>query len=99
VAEARVEHAFARRPGTLVVVAHRVSSALRARRVLVMDGTRAVAGTHERLLAESALYRDLVGHWRGAADEGEVAGAGTSPPPRPSRGLTKGGTTQRRHDG
>ncbi|RAY13556.1 ABC transporter ATP-binding protein [Actinomadura craniellae] len=63
-AEARVERAFAARPGTLVVIAHRISSALRARRVLVLDGSAAVSGGHEELLAGSPLYRDLVGHWR-----------------------------------
>ncbi len=62
-AEARVEQAFAERGGTLIVVAHRISSALRARRVLVMDGTRVVAGTHQELLAASPLYADLAGHW------------------------------------
>lgn len=62
-AEARVEDVFARRPGTLIVIAHRISSALRARRILVMDGTRVTAGTHEELMATSALYRDLVGYW------------------------------------
>ncbi|MFG3506546.1 ATP-binding cassette domain-containing protein [Streptomyces sp. NPDC047821] len=62
-AEACAEEAFARRPGTLVVCAHRISSALRADRVLVLDGARAGLGTHEELLAGSALYRDLVGHW------------------------------------
>ncbi|GLX96022.1 ATP-binding cassette domain-containing protein [Herbidospora sp. NBRC 101105] len=62
-AEARVEQAFAERGGTLVVVAHRISSALRARKVLVMDGTRVVAGTHQELLAASPLYADLAGHW------------------------------------
>jgi ABC-type multidrug transport system fused ATPase/permease subunit len=61
--EARVEHTFARRGGTLVVVAHRISSALRARRILVMDGIHIVDGTHEVLLSHSGLYRDLVGHW------------------------------------
>jgi ATP-binding cassette subfamily C protein len=63
VAEARAEHALRTRPGTLVVVAHRLSSALRADRILVLDGTRAQYGTHEDLLVRSALYRDLVGHW------------------------------------
>ncbi|MDC0766347.1 ATP-binding cassette domain-containing protein [Streptomyces sp. HD] len=67
VAEAVAERAFARRPGTLIVVAHRISSALRADRILVMDGTRIVLGTHEELIAGCALYRDLVGHW-GAPD-------------------------------
>lgn len=65
-AEARVEQVFAARPGSLIVVAHRMSSALRARRVLVMDGTSVDVGTHEHLLGTSALYRDLVGHWQGA---------------------------------
>ncbi|WP_435971461.1 ATP-binding cassette domain-containing protein [Streptomyces sp. Qhu_M48] len=63
VAEATAEHALSARPGTLVVVAHRLSSALRADRILVLDGTRAAYGTHGELLVRSALYRDLVGHW------------------------------------
>nr|WP_308433284.1 ABC transporter ATP-binding protein [Streptomyces avidinii] len=62
-AEARAERALAERPGTLVVVAHRISSAARADRVLVLDGTRAVCGTHAELPARSPLYRDLVGMW------------------------------------
>ncbi|GAA3903168.1 ABC transporter ATP-binding protein [Streptomyces gulbargensis] len=66
VAEATAEHALRARPGTLVVVAHRLSSALRADRVLVLDGTRAQHGTHAELLERSALYRDLMGHWGGA---------------------------------
>ncbi|MFE7187269.1 ATP-binding cassette domain-containing protein [Streptomyces erythrochromogenes] len=66
--EERAERALAARPGTLVVVAHRVSSAARADRVLVLDGTRAVCGTHAELPARSALYRDLVGKWNTAAD-------------------------------
>ncbi|MET9507304.1 hypothetical protein ABZX62_02310 [Streptomyces flavidovirens] len=48
-------------------IAHRISSALRADLVLVLDGTRARLGTHEELMAASALYRDLVGHWDAAA--------------------------------
>ncbi|MFD0684698.1 ATP-binding cassette domain-containing protein, partial [Actinomadura fibrosa] len=62
-AEARAEEAFARRPGTLIVIAHRVASAARARRVLVLDGTRARLGRHADLPAVSPLYRDLAGHW------------------------------------
>jgi ATP-binding cassette subfamily C protein len=64
VAEARAEEAFARRGGTLVVIAHRISSAARAERILVMDGAEAVEGTHEELLTESAMYADLVGNWQ-----------------------------------
>ncbi|MER7586316.1 ABC transporter ATP-binding protein [Micromonospora sp. NPDC127501] len=63
VLEATVEAAFVRRPGTLVVVAHRISSALRADRVLVLDGDQPVVGTHEQLMARSATYRVLVGCW------------------------------------
>jgi ATP-binding cassette subfamily C protein len=62
-AEAVAERAFAARPGTVLVVAHRISSALRARRVLVMDGRRALLGGHDELVERSPLYRDLVGHW------------------------------------
>ncbi|WSA43389.1 ABC transporter ATP-binding protein/permease [Streptomyces sp. NBC_01803] len=63
-AEARAEHAFAARPGgTLVVIAHRLSSARRADRVLVLDGDRHFSGGHRDVLARSALYRDLAGSW------------------------------------
>ncbi|MEU6821409.1 ABC transporter ATP-binding protein [Streptomyces atriruber] len=66
VAESRAERAFAARPGgTLVVIAHRISSARRADRVLVMDGAHALCGRHDELLARSPLYRDLngAGEW------------------------------------
>ncbi|CAM5234900.1 ABC transporter ATP-binding protein OS=Streptomyces alboniger OX=132473 GN=CP975_32005 PE=4 SV=1 [Streptomyces alboniger] len=70
VAEARAERAFAARPGgTLVVIAHRVSSARRAGRVLVMDGAHALCGRHEELLELSPLYRDL----NGAGAPGETS--------------------------
>ncbi|MEU1407756.1 ABC transporter ATP-binding protein [Streptomyces sp. NPDC005728] len=63
-AEARAERAFAARPGgTLVVVAHRISSARRAGRVLVLDGPRTACGTHDELLRTSARYQELVGGW------------------------------------
>ncbi|MEU2711208.1 ABC transporter ATP-binding protein [Streptomyces sp. NPDC007205] len=63
-AEARAERAFAARPGgTLIVVAHRISSARRAERILVMDGARTDCGTHGELLRSSDLYRDLAGGW------------------------------------
>ncbi|WP_055487043.1 ABC transporter ATP-binding protein [Streptomyces sp. WMMB 322] len=68
-AEARAERAFAgrtvrraggaRAAGALVVVAHRISSARRAPRVLVLDGSRAETGTHSELLERSPLYREL----------------------------------------
>jgi ATP-binding cassette subfamily C protein len=69
-AEEQAEAAFARRGGTLIVIAHRISSARRARRILVLDGTRPQLGDHSSLLASSALYADLAGQWdvpRGAS--------------------------------
>ena len=68
-AEARAEAAFARRPGTLIVIAHRISSALRARRVLVLNGVRAQVGDHASLLASSPMYRDLAGYWSVASQQ------------------------------
>jgi len=65
IAEARAERALATRPGTLIVVAHRISSALRAERVLVLDGSGLCTGTHDELRASSATYANLVGHWNG----------------------------------
>jgi ATP-binding cassette subfamily C protein len=62
-AERRAEEAFAGRGGTLIVIAHRMSSALRARRVLVLDGVGAAIGDHDALLAASPLYQELLGHW------------------------------------
>lgn len=62
-ADERVEQVFAHRPGTLIVVAHRITSARRARRVAVMDGPCARVGTHDDVFEASPLYRDLVGHW------------------------------------
>lgn len=66
-AEAVVERAFAARGGVLVVIAHRLSSALRASSVLVMDGGEPLLGSHEELLARSAAYRDLMAAWQPVA--------------------------------
>jgi ATP-binding cassette, subfamily B, bacterial RamB/AmfA len=65
-AEARVEEAFAERHGSLIVIAHRISSAQRADRVLLLDGTRTNLGTHRQLLESSSQYADLAGAWRPA---------------------------------
>ncbi|MFI0484783.1 ATP-binding cassette domain-containing protein [Actinomadura sp. 9N215] len=62
-AEARAERALAARDGTLVVIAHRISSAERADLVLLLDGPRPLLGTHETLVKRSPLYAELVGHW------------------------------------
>jgi ATP-binding cassette subfamily C protein len=60
-AETRAELAFRERGGTLIVIAHRFGSALRAQRILVLDGSSWVEGTHAELLTISARYRDLYG--------------------------------------
>ncbi|TCC41074.1 ABC transporter ATP-binding protein [Kribbella speibonae] len=62
-AERQAEEAFAKRPGTLIVIAHRISSALRAKRILVLDGNQASLGSHAGLMRTSRMYRDLHGSW------------------------------------
>ncbi len=62
-AEAKVERAFAERGGVLVVIAHRLSSALRAKRVLVMDGGPALVGEHTDLVRTSPAYAELMQAW------------------------------------
>jgi ATP-binding cassette subfamily C protein len=74
-AEALAEDAFAARPGTLIVVAHRLSSARRADRVLVLDGPRTALGTHDELLRHSAAYREMTGYWAAAGADRGFAGA------------------------
>ncbi len=63
--EARAETAFRERDGTLIVIAHRISSALRADQVLLMDGAECHLGTHQELLHRNSRYAQLVGHWTG----------------------------------
>ncbi|MGH3935886.1 MAG: ATP-binding cassette domain-containing protein [Pseudonocardiaceae bacterium] len=89
VAEERVEQVLAGRGGTLIVVAHRISSALRADRILLMDNTPAsgpvvgtvVSGSHDELLRSAPLYRDLVGHW----NDGPELMVGSGPSSRSAR--------------
>jgi ATP-binding cassette, subfamily C, bacterial len=60
-AEARAEAAFRGRGGSLIVIAHRFGSALRAQRILVADGPSWALGTHAELLTSNARYRELYG--------------------------------------
>jgi len=62
-AEAVAEAAFAARSGTLIVVAHRLASAARAGRVLLVQAEGARLAPHRRLVAESDAYAELVGRW------------------------------------
>lgn len=63
-AEATAESAFSARPGTVVVVAHRISSAARAGRVVLLDHGQVTTGSHHELAARSPLYASLLGHWQ-----------------------------------
>ena len=76
-AEEQAEAVFSRRGGTLIVIAHRISSARRARRILVLDGTRPQVGDHASLLASSVMYADLAGQWETTHDPERTA----VPPP------------------
>ncbi|MFI5527214.1 ABC transporter ATP-binding protein [Kitasatospora sp. NPDC051853] len=69
-AESRAEAAFLRRGGALVVIAHRISSAERARRVLLLDGAKAVVAPPRLLPGLSPLYARLLGHWHQGGPEG-----------------------------
>ncbi|MEV6013203.1 ABC transporter ATP-binding protein [Streptomyces sp. NPDC051976] len=56
-AEQRAERAFQDRPGTLIVIAHRTSSAARARRVLHLDGETHRLTTSDRSAPHAATTR------------------------------------------
>ncbi|MDR6974207.1 ATP-binding cassette subfamily C protein [Streptomyces sp. 3330] len=73
-AERQVDEAFRHRPGTVVTIAHRMTSARRADQVLLLDGVRPRLGTHRSLLAQVPLYADLMGHWRTGAPEDDGPG-------------------------
>ncbi|WP_100445489.1 ATP-binding cassette domain-containing protein [Glycomyces xiaoerkulensis] len=68
-AEVRAEAAVAARPGTLIVIAHRISSAARADRILLLDTDHVAIGGHDRLLETDRRYAALVDHWRAADSE------------------------------
>jgi ATP-binding cassette, subfamily B, bacterial RamB/AmfA len=67
-AEEVVERAFAAR-GPLVVIAHRISSAERASRVLLLDPDGPLLGDHESLRAASPRYREMTGYWASLSSE------------------------------
>ena len=62
VAEEVAERAFMNGRQTLIVIAHRMSAALRARRVLVIDAETRI-GTHAELLNSSPLYASFCREW------------------------------------
>ena len=65
---------------TVIVIAHRLTTAERADRVAVVDqGTLLELGTHDELLAQGGRYAALFASWAGgqAAESGAVGGADT----------------------
>ncbi len=64
--ERQVEAAFAATGRTVIVIAHRMSSAMRADRVMLLHAGSPDIGTHEELRESSPLYADLVGYWNEA---------------------------------
>lgn len=75
--ELAVEHALRKllNGRTSVVIAHRLRSAERADRVIMIDAGAIIAdGTHDELLQTSAAYAELVAVWERGLSSGNSAG-------------------------
>lgn len=85
--EEHVERVLAERLDTMLVVAHRLDSALRADRILFVEHGRATLATHEDLVRQSQLYAQIVRAWEDDAAalagtpafHGTPAGGGSPP--------------------
>ena len=83
-AEARVERAFADRDGSLLVIGHRISSALRARRVLLLDTGHDAAGQPGRTRVSGASSSSSSTAPHGSAPARPSTSARSTRPPTPS---------------
>jgi ATP-binding cassette subfamily B protein len=76
--DAKIRHAFAEKiPGTTkLIIAQRISSVQQADRIIVMeDGQILGFGTHEELMADNEIYRDIYeSQTKGGGDFDEKAG-------------------------
>ncbi|MFD7414509.1 ABC transporter ATP-binding protein, partial [Kitasatospora purpeofusca] len=88
--EAAVNHAADRLSGgrTTLVIAHRLTTAERADRVVVLDRGRVIEdGTHKELLARGGAYTRL---WQAFVAEGHHRSGAASGPPPPAHHRARG---------
>jgi ATP-binding cassette subfamily B protein len=90
--ESEVEAAMAAlmKGRTVIVIAHRLSTAERSDKVAVVDDGRLVeAGTHDQLLSAGGRYAELFASWAGSLSGDGVLGAGVGDGhlPRPDSGA------------
>ena len=69
---------------TAVLIAHRLSTAMRADRIVVVDDGRSVeVGTHEELVARGGRYAEMYATWIRQAHQDDRAPAGSQTAPGP----------------
>jgi len=76
---------------TVIVVAHRLSTAQRADRVAVVDAGGIIEiGTHDELVAHEGRYAALFASWVGGLGGAEAAAPSVHEAPRPRRRFSQG---------
>ena len=67
---------------TAILIAHRLSTAMRADRIAVVDEGRIIeVGSHDELVARGGRYAEMYETWVSQADAAQHgAGAGAAPP-------------------
>ncbi|MFI7072582.1 ATP-binding cassette domain-containing protein [Micromonospora sediminicola] len=80
-AAARAETAFRQRHGTLIVVAHHVSSALRADVVLLLQDGDSYLGTVREVARHSARFAEVLRYWSASPETQWAEGTGLGDAP------------------